>query len=283
MEYAPGHVGGKLGPKVPIMVNAPDQWIAESGLLIRCEVGSGVHGMAIAGTDDRDEMGICVEPWTTVIGSKTFGHYGFRTAEHGKTFPKGESPTSGPDDLDLIVYGLRRWARLAAKGTPTVLTPLWVPDSKIEFINDFGKELRELAPMFASKSAGQQFKGYLRSQRDGLMGKRSGGTRNRGRADLRAKYGFDTKFAAHMVRLGIQGVEYMKTGKVTLPMEEPDLTWLRDLKQGRHTLEEALARAETLEAEISKAQETSKLPDHPDRRGIDYWLSSVHRRFWGWV
>ena len=29
--------------------------------LIRAEVGSTIHGTAIAGTDDRDEMGVCVE------------------------------------------------------------------------------------------------------------------------------------------------------------------------------------------------------------------------------
>jgi hypothetical protein len=29
--------------------------IAESGLILRCQVGSGVHGTSISGQDDRDE------------------------------------------------------------------------------------------------------------------------------------------------------------------------------------------------------------------------------------
>ena len=32
----------KLGPRVPIMTNSPDQWIAENGMLLRVLVGSGV-------------------------------------------------------------------------------------------------------------------------------------------------------------------------------------------------------------------------------------------------
>src|SRR3712207_9220779 len=36
--------------------------IAEAGTLLRTQVGSGVHGTAISGQDDRDELGICLEP-----------------------------------------------------------------------------------------------------------------------------------------------------------------------------------------------------------------------------
>ena len=35
--------------------------IAEQGMILRTQVGSGVHGTAISGQDDRDEMGICLE------------------------------------------------------------------------------------------------------------------------------------------------------------------------------------------------------------------------------
>lgn len=263
-----------LGEKVTYLPDSPSQRIADEGLILRCEVGSGVHGMAIEGTDDRDEMGICIEPWETVIGSRSFKNYTFRTQPEGHC--------SGPGDLDLVVYGLRHYCHLAAGGNPTVLTPLHAPNSSIEYVTEFGAQLREMAPHFASKKAGDKFKGYLHSQRQGLMGLRSGGTRNQGRADIRAKYGFDTKFAAHMVRLGYQGLWYMQTGKIELPIPEPELTWLRELKQGMHTKQEALDLAEHLEHEIEAAQKTADLPDLPDIDYIDAWVADVHREFWGW-
>ena len=42
--------------------------IAERGMILRVQVGSGVHGTAVAGQDDRDEMGICLEPPQYVTG-----------------------------------------------------------------------------------------------------------------------------------------------------------------------------------------------------------------------
>jgi uncharacterized protein len=33
--------------------------IAEEGMILRVQVGSGVHGTSISGQDDRDEMGLC--------------------------------------------------------------------------------------------------------------------------------------------------------------------------------------------------------------------------------
>jgi hypothetical protein len=36
--------------------------IAEDGMILRVQVGSGVHGTSVTGQDDRDEMGLCLEP-----------------------------------------------------------------------------------------------------------------------------------------------------------------------------------------------------------------------------
>jgi hypothetical protein len=42
--------------------------IAEQGMILRVQVGSGVHGTSITGQDDRDEMGLCLEPPQFVTG-----------------------------------------------------------------------------------------------------------------------------------------------------------------------------------------------------------------------
>lgn len=268
-------VCNKLGSSVPLLRKSPDQWVAEDGLMYRTLVGSTVHGTAISGQDDRDEMGVCVEPPTRVIGHREFKHYTFRTQPEGVC--------SGPGDLDLVVYGLRRYVGLAVAGNATVLMPMFVPEKDVLYSNEFGQELRAKRSMFLSKQAGKKFRGYLHSQREGLMGLRSGGTRNQGRADIRAKYGFDTKFAMHMVRIGLQGLELVKTGTISCPVREPDLKWLQELRRGERTKEEALERAGKLERQITAAEEHSPLPDYPDMGEIDRWVISVHRRFWKWT
>jgi uncharacterized protein len=37
-------------------------------MVLRVQVGSGVHGTSIDGQDDRDEMGLCLEPPQFVTG-----------------------------------------------------------------------------------------------------------------------------------------------------------------------------------------------------------------------
>lgn len=264
-----------LGPLVPVLANSPSQWLAASGMMLRARVGSEIQGMSV-GASDIDEMGVCIEPPQTVIGSGRFEHYTFRTQPEGVV--------SGPGDLDLVVYSLRKFAHLVTAGNPTVLTMLFVPDEHIQFRTEYAQELFERREMFLSRRAGAKFRGYLHSQRQGLLGLRSGGTRNQGRQDIRDRYGFDVKFAAHMVRLGIQGVELLETGAIQLPIPEPYLTWLKDLRAGKHTKEEALDYAENLETRIKRLMETSTvLPEKPDHRAINNWLISVHRRHWGWA
>jgi hypothetical protein len=244
--------------------------IADRYTILRVQVGSGVHGVTVENQDDRDEMGICIEPPEYVIGLRQFEQYEFRTQPVGHR--------SGPGDLDLVVYSLRKWMRLALQGNPTVLLPMFVPDSEVCAIDDLGHHLRDHPEMILSRQCGGRFIGYLRSQREQLVGIKS--KRHTNRPELVETYGFDTKFAYHMVRLGLQGVELLTTGRVTLPMPEPWRTWLRELRLGQHTKKEALEVAENLELQLAVLMDTSPLPAEPDRRAADEWLIYAYRRMW---
>jgi hypothetical protein len=57
--------------------------IAGNHTVLLVTVGSGVHGVALDGTDDHDEMGVCVEPPDHVIGLRAFEQYVFRTQPEG--------------------------------------------------------------------------------------------------------------------------------------------------------------------------------------------------------
>jgi uncharacterized protein len=115
--------------------------IAEAGMILRVQVGSGVHGTAVTGQDDRDEMGLCLEPPQFVTGlarvpsgiggqgpSVRFEQYERHTAWDR---PGGLANRSHAGDLDVIIYSARKWARLALVGNPTVLLVLFVPDHDV--------------------------------------------------------------------------------------------------------------------------------------------------------
>src|SRR4051812_30701224 len=156
--------------------------IAEQGCILRAVVGSNVHGLSNPGTDDRDEMGVCIEPPEYVVGLRGFEHWVYRTQPEGAP--------SGPGDLDLTIYGLRKFCRLAMKGSPTVLVLLFIEGEHVIVRTPLGAELQDLAPAFVSQRAGSAFLGYLDAQRRGLVGDRHA-TRTR---ELSSEYGYDTKY-----------------------------------------------------------------------------------------
>src|SRR3954465_865809 len=123
---------------------------AEGGCSLRTLGGSAVHGLGNPATDDRDEMGVCVEPREYVLGLRQFEHFVYRTQAEGEP--------SGPGDLALTIYGLRKWCRLAMRGSPTVLLLLFVRDPAHVLVRtDLGASLQELAPAFLSRRTGEAF------------------------------------------------------------------------------------------------------------------------------
>lgn len=261
--------------------------IAEAGMILRVQVGSGVHGTSIGGQDDRDEMGICLEPPEFVTGLARVprgidgrnGEIDFEQFQRHTVWdkPGGLANRSGAGDLDVVIYSARKWCRLALAGNPTVLLALFVPDEEVVYRNRTGAELVGNAHRFVSKLAAARFLGYLQSQRAAMTGEVGAHTN---RPELVAVHGYDTKFAMHALRLGIQGVELLTTGRITLPVPEPELTYLRSVRRGEVALDEVVAEVDDAERRLIALRDSSQIPDEPDRDWVNAWLHRSHLAFW---
>lgn len=231
-------------------------------------------------------MGICLEPAEFVTGLATvprgidsvarvpFEQYQRHTVWDQ---PGGLANRSGAGDLDVVVYSARKWCRLALAGNPTVLLALFVPDDEVAFRNEAGVELVDNAHRFVSKLAADRFLGYLRGQRAAMTGE-SGAHTNR--PELVEVHGYDTKFAMHALRLGVQGAELLTTGRITLPIAEPDLSRLRAVRRGEVELADVIAQVDEAEARLLELQASSSVPDEPDRAWVDDWLHRSHVEYW---
>jgi hypothetical protein len=257
--------------------------IAERGTILRVQVGSGVHGTSITGQDDRDEMGLCLEPQEYITGVSQVpsgsGFIQFDQYEYHSAWERdgGLANRSGAGDLDVIIYSARKWVRLALGGNPTVLLPLFVPDDEIVEATDAGHELRANAHRIASRRAAERFLGYMTSQRRAMTGE---GPSHTNRPELVAEFGYDCKFAMHALRLGLQGIEYLQSGRITLPIPEPGLTSLRAVRQGEWQLADVLQWCRELEADLTRLATTSPLPEQPDLGWVNAWLHRSYMAFW---
>jgi predicted nucleotidyltransferase len=259
----------------PMNDDASHQLIAEPTTILRGLVGSSVHGLVLSGTDDRDEMGVCVEARRYVVGFGKFAQWVYRSAAEREG---NAGARSQHGDLDLTIYSLRKWARLALQGNPTVLLLLYLPDDALVVRTDVGEQLQKLAPAFASRQAGKRFLGYLEAQRERLVGER--GQRDVNRKDLVEQFGYDTKYAMHMLRLGHQGVEFLESGRLALPMREPVRSHLMDVRRGRSNLADILAECRQLESRLTALQNSSPLPLEPDTQTIENFMMDTYAAAW---
>lgn len=231
------------------------------------EYGSRAHGTHTE-FSDRDVMGIAIEPPSYVIGLNTWEQLQTSTA------PKNERSTGA--DTDTTIYSLRKWARLAAKGNPTVLTALFAPEYEV-LSNPFGTTLIEHRDAFISKEAGERFLGYMGSQRQALVGMRNKRTN---RPELVHTHGYDTKFGYHMIRLGLQGIELMNTGKITLPMEDGQRDYLVSVRNGEVSKEELLRQSYEVEYLLKEAILASSLPDITNIDNINNLVIATYEFYW---
>jgi len=256
--------------------------LVERGTILRATVGSTLHGLHHGGQDDRDEMAVFIEPPEYLVGLSRArgirgGLYGF---EHFVERTQPEGVRSGPGDLDLVAYSLRKYVRLALKGHPTILLLLFVPEEQLLVKTELGEELRALAPGIISRRAGRGYLGYLRGQKERLLGPR--GQKRVNRPELVDAHGYDTKYAMHAARLGHQGVELLETGRLTLPIPEPERSRVMAIRTGDRTFEEAIAEIDEVEKLLAEALERTSLPREPDRERVDAFLVDAYRRAWGW-
>lgn len=239
--------------------------------ILEVVVGSTLHGTAVDdGLEDLDLMAIVVERPRQFIGfapTDTWVH---------RTKPEGVRSEAG--DVDLAVYGLRKFLHLALKGNPTILLALFAPEGFIKRHDVRGRQLQALHPHIISKQVYQPFRGYMKQQHERLLGLR--GQRNITRPELVERYGYDTKYAGHIVRLGLQGEEILSTGRMTLPLPAEQRELVVKIRTGHFTLAEVSQLIIDAENRIASAIAKSHLPEQPDRKVVQAWMMKTYLTAW---
>ncbi len=215
-------------------------------------------------TSDYDYTGVAIEPSEAIIGLGNFD----------------EVITKNPDEnSQTTIYGLRKYLRLALKGNPTIAELLWAPTLVTE--NPYTQGLIELRKPLLSKRTLKSYYHYMDDQIKRLKGER--GQKSVNRAELVAKHGYDTKYAYHIVRLGLMGQVLGQTGRLYMPLDSIHRTMLKEIRHGEWLIEKVYETAETGKVGIEHYIKHSDLPDTPDEKAVEEWLMSVYRREYGLV
>lgn len=212
--------------------------------------GSIAHGMYVPNStpnsiDDKDILGVCFGPRDVYFGLGTF--------EQRERFIR---------EWDSVVYEARKFVRLLLKANPNVLGLLWLSPQHYLIKEQAGEVLLENRDLFTTKEAYFSFTGYAYGQLKKMTHGAFQGYMGEKRKQLVEKFGYDTKNAAHLIRLLRMGIEFLRTGE--LNVQRHDGQQLLEIKNGEWTLGRVQREAEDLFKRAEAAFDESQLPRRPN-------------------
>ena len=93
--------------------------------------------------------------------------------------------------------------------------------------------------------------------------------RNKKRAELEVKYGYDPKHSMHLIRLLRMGEEILRTGEVNVDRRGIDADELKEIRFGSWTFEQVEKYAHEMDAVLGNLYKISTLRKSPDRNKIN--------------
>lgn len=254
-----------------------------NGLIMAFIGGSTQHGASIAESSDTDWYGIFIPSKEKTLGIDSYDHFVFP----GDVSHRSRG-TRNPDELDIALHSLQKWAAMAVKGNPTVLSFLfakpefaeqvaWTKEgsTRTEMYGVWGQVVKN-TQLFLAKNHYRPFLHYAQDQMERLLGLR--GQKNINRDYLVDEFGYDTKYAMHIIRLMSEAKELMQLGTITYPRPEVEL--LKDIRRGKYKLQDIYAMGNQLNSEVIAAAERTALPPEVDRAKVSALIADIHLDFY---
>lgn len=247
------------------------RWVGpENGCILAGVRGSIAHGMYIPPSDpdsidDEDYMSVHIASDVYYLGLHGWGSRGTIEVFDGR--------------IDLVQYELKKYVSLLIQGNPNVLSLLWLKSKHYVVITQFGRELIDLREKFLSRRMVASFLGYGFGQLQKMGKFNSRGFRGEKRAELITRYGYDTKNAAHCVRLLRMCREYLRDREFNVDRTGIDADELLAIKTGGWSQDKVIDEARKLRADMENLLAAATwLRDSPAQDEIERWLIWAIRR-----
>lgn len=241
----------------------------EETVLLNAYRGSMSHGMYVPSyeknsSDDIDTISVYRYPIQYYLTLPGYHHSREMHEEKGKN-----------EETDAVGYEVRKMFKMLQEINPNVISTLFLREEDYLSITEEWRFVVENADKFRAKvKIKNAFGGYAYSQLQkmtqeqkylGYMGVK--------RKLLVDKYGYDTKNAAHLIRLLRMGIEYLIDGRPKV--FRPDAEELMSIKRGEWKLDQLMKESDRLFSELEKAYEKSSLPMDNNQADINKLLYEV--------
>lgn len=228
-----------------------------------CVVGSTAYGVS-SDNSDVDVYGFVIPPKDIVFSHLSGEIQGFgKPIKRFDQFQPERSVESkdGRTKYDLAIYNIVKYFQLCMNNNPNIIDSLFVPRRCILHSTQIGEHVRENRKLFLHKGAWFRFKGYAYIQMHNMSTKNPKGKRK----EMVEKYGYDVKFAYHVVRLLNEIEQILTEGDLDL---ERNREQLKSIRRGEWEQKQIVEYFETKKKSLEELYTKSKLQHSPDEAAI---------------
>jgi predicted nucleotidyltransferase len=258
----------------------PPKWLPSS-VAYETIMGSVAYGVE-SDTSDMDVYGFCIPHKESIFPHLSgeipgFGRQIQRFEQFQQHHIQDADALGGKGrEYDLTIFSIVKYFQLAMENNPNVIDSLFTPVRCVLHSNQIGQMVRERRRDFLHKGAWHKFKGYSYSQ----LHKMDIKTPQEGskRAANVEQFGFDVKFAYHVVRLLDEVEQILVEGDIDL---ERNREQLKAIRRGEWTVEQIRDFFTRKEKDLEAAYASSTLPHTPDEAKIKQLLLDCLEQHFG--
>ncbi|MFY9221704.1 MAG: nucleotidyltransferase domain-containing protein [Blastocatellia bacterium] len=242
-------------------------------------MGSVAYGVS-SDTSDMDVYGFCVPPKDMIFPHLAgeilgFGRQINRFEQYQQHHILDKSALAGAGrTYDITIYSIVKYFQLCMENNPNMIDSLFTPANCVLHITKLGNMVRENRKIFLHKGAWHKFKGYAYSQLHKMTTKDPIGQRKK----IIETYGYDVKFAYHVVRLLNEVEQILIEGDIDLQRNREQLKSIRRGEWKESDIREYFAAKEK---DLEKLYLESTLPYSPDEAKIKKLLLECLEEHYG--
>lgn len=231
------------------------------GIQYEVVMGSVAYGVS-SDNSDMDIYGFSIPPKEIIFPNLRgeilgFDDYEIQFSQFQKHHVKDISALGGKGRIyDLSIYSIIKFFRLLMDNNPNIIDSLFVPESCILFATPIANKIRENRKLFLHKGCWSTFKGYAYGQMHKIRTKKPQGKRK----TIVEQFGYDVKFAYHVVRLLNEVEQLLVEGNLDLTRNSEQL---KEIRRGEWSLDYLEKYFKRKESDLESYYLKSALPELP--------------------
>jgi predicted nucleotidyltransferase len=255
---------------------SPPKWLPQN---VHYEVimGSVAYGVS-SDNSDMDVYGFCIPPKEDV-----FPHLGGEIMGFGRQIKRFEQyqehhimDTETQQEYDFSIYSIVKFFQMCMDNNPNMCDSLFVPQRCVLYASKVGQLVRDNRKMFLHKGSYHKFRGYAYAQLH-KIGTKSNSSNPKRQASIE-EFGYDTKFAYHIVRLALEAQQILVEHDLDI---EANREILKSVRRGDWTEEKLRSWFDEKEKQLEETYTKSTLQHRPDEEAIKELLMSCLEQHYG--